>query len=93
MKQTDVDWRSGRVTYWEMDSLDASKPLADQQRLLDEDLAQIAFGSDVLIDVGWYPAFSMDGGFNVQVIEKLNWDRPVMTERCTTVAALMASLT
>lgn len=92
MGRDEIDWRAGEVAYWGMDDLDATAPLAGQRRELREDLAQVAYGRGVVIDVGWYPAGSMEGGFAVLVVRDRDWERPLSDQRCASVDALRACL-
>jgi hypothetical protein len=86
-----IDWESGQVTYWHLGFLDPLRPLVEQIGDLKEDLAQITYGDRVL-DVGWYPEFSEEGEFVVQVVRDTNWEEPLFQERCRTVDALVLSL-
>ncbi len=54
MLVTDFNWRSGRVSFWDMSRLDVSQPLIDQLAELKEDLAQVEFANGIALDVGWY---------------------------------------
>ncbi len=86
-----IDWEMGQVTYWDLGFLDPLKALVEQIGDLKEDLAQIAYGDRVL-DVGWYPEFSEEGEFVVQVVRDTNWEEPLFQESCRTVDALLLSL-
>ncbi|KXS42102.1 hypothetical protein HWN40_04620 [Methanolobus zinderi] len=44
---------------------------------LDEDLFQVNYDIEDIrytIDVGWYPAFSLDGSFRIVVVKNCNWE-------------------
>ena len=43
----DFDWKSGRVTHWDLDKI-------EDESWLKEDLAMIEFPTGVCLDVGWY---------------------------------------
>ena len=92
MKSTDIDWRSGNVTHWALDAIDESAPFRIQLEELREDLAQVSYANRVVIDVGWYPDFSPDGGFIVFVVQNEDWEHPLAKERCASFEALRASL-
>jgi hypothetical protein len=92
VKANEIDWQSGRVVFWDMDSIDPDRPLANQLSELKEDLVQVIFPGDLLIDVGWYPEFSEEGAFLVTVVNEMDWDEPLMQERCTTMRELKTSL-
>jgi len=82
------DWKSGRVTYWDLGGLDEDVPLAAQLDELKEDLAQVEYPNAVLLDVGWYPEFSEDGGFVVSIAVDQDWDEPIFRKTCADVRAL-----
>ena len=87
-----VSTRSGRITYWDFEGVDPARPLADQQELLKEDLIQIEFDNDVIVDAGWYPSFSPDGHFVVFVVQKGLWLEPLFKESARDIAGLRTVL-
>ncbi len=58
-------------------SIDFSRPFAEQADNLTEDLWQVSYGADLLLDVGWYPEGDAEGGFIVQLIRAGAWDDPL----------------
>lgn len=88
MQARDIEWRSGTVAHWDLSSIDEGRELDAQVKELKEDLAQVQYPGDVVIDVGWYPEFSIKGAFVVTVVEHGRWDAPLMKERCRTTAQL-----
>lgn len=87
------DWRGGEVVYWDMDSFDATKPPEEQLDTLKEDLVQVRFGTNTLLDIGWYPEFSPEGRFVVTVIRNEDWDQPVSQAESRTLGELIAAIT
>lgn len=92
MHHDQVDWGSGEVVSWNLDLLDQSKPLPEQSDGLTEDLAQVKYPGEVLLDVGWYPEFSEMGKFAITVVRKSNWDEPLAAYSVTTMDGLYSSL-
>jgi hypothetical protein len=92
MNRNDIDWQGGEVTFWDLDGLDASAPLASQLDELKEDLAQVRYGARLVLDVGWYPDGAPHGQFSVVVVKDRDWDQPVFRERAPTVPALRSAL-
>ena len=92
MRHDQVDWGSGEVVSWNLDFLDQSKPLSEQSDGLTEDLAQVQYPTEVLLDVGWYPEFSATGKFAITVVRKSNWDEPLAAYSVTTMDGLYSSL-
>ena len=91
MRRDEIDWRGGEVVFWDLDLLDALKPLKEQCDLLKEDLAQVTYGP-VILDVGWYPSFAADGGFTVMVVREADWDEPLFKGRADTTDGLLGLL-
>ena len=57
MKQNDIDWKSGKVIYWDLESVDPEKPTVDPEKptkdqllVLKEDLAQVNYPGNLLLD-------------------------------------------
>lgn len=57
-------------------------PLEEQIDLLKEDLLQVSYDNDYLIDIGWYPEFDEEGNFRVSVIKDYQWDNPILQKSC-----------
>ncbi|MFT3927536.1 MAG: hypothetical protein QM778_33700 [Myxococcales bacterium] len=92
MLSNSLDWQGGRVEFWDLAFLDPAVPLLDQLADLKEDLAQVRYGTNVLLDVGWFPEFSDDGWFSVRVVVEPDWDEPLFIENHRTVDGLLACL-
>ena len=92
MTPEDIEWGGGEVVYWALERVDPSVALVDQLGELKEDLAQVRFARETLLDVGWYPEFSATGSFAVTVVRSGDWDEPVFTEEAVTVAALLGAI-
>lgn len=90
MKSNEINWKSGRVLFWDLDFLDATKPLDAQVSDLKEDLAQVVYYRNTDIDVGWYPSFDESGSFMVTVREGGEMIR--FRAYCKTVEALKATI-
>lgn len=56
--------------------------LEEQTDLLMEDLIQIIYDNNYIIDIGWYPEFDKNGHFLVCVIKDFQWDRPIFKKCC-----------
>jgi len=68
---------SGNVTSWGLD-IDDGSSLEAQIDELREDLGQVEYENDQLIDIGWHPSFDVNGSFKVYVIDQSrDWDSPV----------------
>ena len=38
---------------------------------------QIQIKENLLLDVGWYPSFNINGEFQIKLIKNNNWDIPI----------------
>lgn len=92
MRPDQIDWDSGEVVFWGLGFLVPLKPLADQIDDLKEDLAQVRYAGDVVLDIGWYPEFSEEGEFVVRVVRESHWDEPLFLEAHKTVDGLLKCL-
>jgi hypothetical protein len=87
-----VSTGAGRITFWDLDSIDPAQPLAEQWDLLKEDLIQIEFDNHIVVDAGWYPSSSPDGQFVVVVVQNRLWLHPLFRESAHEIADLKAVL-
>lgn len=87
-KLSDVmDFSPGRVVYEEFTITD-EQDWGEQIDTLNEDLLQIEYPGDILLDLGWYPACSRDGQFQVRVIRNFSWDAPIFYAEVTKMKVL-----
>jgi hypothetical protein len=68
-----MDFSPGRAVYEEFTMTD-EQAWGEQIDKLNEDLLQVEYPGDVLLDLGWYPAFLVKGlqKMNVQTVTTLN---------------------
>lgn len=71
-----INLRNGIITYDEF-NIDFNIPLQDQIFELDEDLLQIKYSNNIILDVGWYPGFDPLGNFTIYIIKNSDWDYPM----------------
>ena len=77
MKKSEIKWKNGVVTAWDIDELDLNKSIELQIHLLKEDLMQVQFGNAIILDLGWYPEFDSRGQFVLSVVRAQDWENPV----------------
>jgi hypothetical protein len=87
-----IDWRTGQVDFWGLDFFDPGRSCREQLGGLKEDLVQVSFPGDKLIDVGWYPEFSAEGAFKIFVVQNKNWEQPLREYVCKTGEELLLTL-
>lgn len=86
-----INFRTGKIIFNEF-HIDFSKPFSKQLECLSEDLLQIKYGDNYLIDVGWYPESEVEGCFIIQVIENENWAKPISSIQCKKEETLVKNL-
>ena len=88
----ELDYGSKVVDKYIDFDIDFEMPLEDQYHLLKEDLIQITYDDNHILDVGWYPEFSESGRFVVTVVRNLDWGEPIFREECSDLPLLMKCL-
>lgn len=75
------DVKKGIIKYDNF-NIDFTIPLKGQEDNLLEDLLQIEFPNNYLLDVGWYPEYKIEGQFVLTLIKNLDWQHPVYRHSC-----------
>ena len=86
-----VDFKSGEIIYNEF-HVDFSKSLLEQLDSLTEDLLQVKYADNYLLDLGWLPEYEADGSFVVQIIKDRDWNTPKYKAFCKSQEELMQVL-
>lgn len=83
----DLDFHPGKVVFNDFD-IDIERPLNEQEFSLKEDILQVNYNDEFIIDIGWYPEFDIKGEFKISVIENFEWDEPIMQKKCNDIKTL-----
>lgn len=67
----------GKVTYNSF-SIDFNMPFSSQLDELNEDLIQVEFDKEFLLDIGWHPERDAKGRIIVRLIHGYRWDYPII---------------
>lgn len=86
-----MNFKLGEIIYDEF-HVDFSKPLLEQLDSLTEDLLQVKYADNYLLDLGWYPEYEADGKFVVQIIKDRDWNTPKYKACCKSQEELMQIL-
>ncbi|KEQ18281.1 hypothetical protein GZ78_12215 [Endozoicomonas numazuensis] len=62
--------------------------LDEQLDSLKEDMCQVRYGNNLILDFGWYPSFSAPGCFQIRVIKNYNWEDPILTKEARNLVSL-----
>lgn len=82
-----INFAPGRVVYEEF-TLDDEQDWVEQIDKLNEDLLQVEYPGAILLDLGWYPACSRQGQFQVRVIRNFSWETPIFYAEVTKMNVL-----
>lgn len=77
----------GKVVFDDM-QIDENASLDSQIDNLKEDLYQVNYDDKYIIDVGWFPSFSLNGHFRVVIIKDFDWESPIFQKKCRTFIEL-----
>ncbi|MCR5630260.1 hypothetical protein [Eubacterium sp.] len=81
----------GKVNYNTF-SIDFNKPFAAQEDELNEDLVQVEYNDNYILDIGWYPEGDINGRIIIQLIHNSEWDNPLVHEKCLDKESLFKSI-
>ncbi|MBE6088438.1 MAG: hypothetical protein E7206_10430 [Clostridium beijerinckii] len=84
----EYNFKSGRVNFNNYD-ISPKDELIEENDNLTEDMLQIEFKNDTLLDVGWYLSI---GCFIVFVIQNCDWDKPLLRLEAHSYSELKSSL-
>lgn len=68
--------KKGKIVFNEF-SIKDTIPLSEQINDLKEDMLQIEFPNNFILDVGWRPSFDINGKFFIYLIKNFDWSAPV----------------
>lgn len=60
---------------------DIKMSLKKQIHILSEDILQVQYDNGYIIDIGWYPAFNLQGSFKI-VLSKYKYDNIICQKNC-----------
>ncbi len=84
MKPSDFDLQTGVASlHWAL--VPTEDPLDAERDCLREDLIQVVLDSGVILDVGWYPSFSVSRRFRIVAVRDDEWDTPALVKECRTL--------
>ena len=88
----DLTFITGNITHDDLSSL-KDIDLSNQIYFLKEDMLQVEYPKTLLLDVGWYPSFDINGSFQIRAIKDNNWDTPLFYSKAGTVQLLIKEIT
>ncbi len=88
----DMDIKNGMVTYDDISFLTEDFNPQEQIDYLKEDMLQIAFSENLLLDVSWRPSLNKNGAFYVVMIKGGDWDNPIAQARVFDIVSVKKML-
>lgn len=73
-------------------NIDLDKPLTTQLKELNEDLIQVEYKGNYILDIGWYPECDENGKIIIQLIHNSEWDNPLVREEIVEKESLYKSI-
>ncbi|MCB0140291.1 MAG: hypothetical protein KDE50_10320 [Caldilineaceae bacterium] len=74
----EIDFSPGNVTYVDF-PLTLDMPPLNHLDKLKEDMLQVEYDDNIIVDVGWYPSRDPHGRFRLYVIQELDWENPIFS--------------
>ena len=79
-----IDFSPGVIKHDDFE-IDIRAPLNEEDDALKEDMFQVEYPFDYVLDVGWYSGVNQ---FIIYVIKSCNWDKPIVEKRCKDISVL-----
>jgi len=74
----DIDFsHNGGVVTFDDFPIKEEKSLENYIDDLKEDMLQVEFPGDYILDVGWRPSFEIKGKFHIVLIKNFDWSKPI----------------
>lgn len=86
-----LNLKNGKVVYNDFE-IDPTFSFEKQKWCYKEDLLQIHFDNNILVDVGWHPEFDDKGNFYIRVIKNFDWSHPIFEKKCKEIDAMIQYL-
>ncbi len=98
MKESEINWKSGKIVFWGIDDLGLNKNLESKiEGILREDLIMVEFGNKIVLDLSWLPEFSPQGQFVLNVVRckhgnSEDWENPLFQLKFRDLGNLIQNL-
>ena len=87
-----IDINNGLVVFDDISWLTDDFNSHEQVDYLKEDMLQIEFPKNLLLDVSWRPSFEEDGAFYVYMIKDEDWENPVAQAKVFDVVSVKKAM-
>ena len=72
--------------------IDLDKPMIGHLDELNEDLIQVVYYDDYILDIGWYPEGDENGKLIIQLIHHNQWDSPIIKDDINDMESLISDI-
>lgn len=86
-----IDFGIGKIVC-NVFNIDFEKTIIGQEDSLTEDLIQVEYPGNYLLDIGWYPEYDCKVKFIINIIHNYNWDKPVYKKNASNKKELYHNL-
>lgn len=86
-----VDLKNGKLIIMSL-ILKKELTLKEQLSKLKEDILQVEYENEIILDLGWYPEFNLNGSFFLKIIKSNNWENPIFNEEIKEIKKLELEL-
>ncbi|ECA5091611.1 hypothetical protein SEENIN0B_01124 [Salmonella enterica subsp. enterica serovar Infantis str. SARB27] len=83
----DLSIKKGKIIFNEF-SLKEDASLDEQLDNLKEDMLQVKFPGEFILDVGWHPSFDINGQFYIYLIKNFDWEMPTYSGNARDIESL-----
>lgn len=87
MTLKNIDFKKGKIAF-DSFNIDYNLPFKDQKFELGEDLLQVEYPKDYLLDLGWLSGFDINGRFVVRIIRNCDWENPLLIKETRSFSQL-----
>ena len=84
-----ADLYPGNIAFSDLE-LDIDIPFEQQIDALKEDMLQVIFPFNLILDLGWYSIDTEKGCFQVRVIKEWDWENPIYYNESDNIIGLIS---
>lgn len=82
----------GKIIYSDINDIDLKRTFQEQKWSYKEDMLQIGFADQYIIDIGWFPEHKSSGKFILTVVKNFDWYNPVVRKKIKSIQNLKKNL-
>ena len=75
----------GKILYSDINDIDLERRFEEQKWSYKEDMLQIGFADQYIIDIGWFPEHKLGGKFILTVVKSFDWYNPLVRKKIKSI--------